>query len=99
MVRELAEDAASGSQGVCILGEKPFSASALHYTIESLDEGEHKHNLHSPDIDPSNVTNVCIDQAQMGLGCVNSWGAWPLCQYRVLYQDHHFTFMIKPIGR
>ena len=89
----------AANQGVCILAEKPFSASALHYTMESLDEGEHKHNLHSPDIDPSNVTNVCIDQAQMGLGCVNSWGAWPLRQYRVLYQDHHFTFMIKPIIR
>jgi len=79
------------------VAEKPFSASALHYTIESLDEGKHKHNLHSPDIDPSPLTNVCIDQLQLGLGCVNSWGAWPLREYRVLYQDYHFNFMIKPL--
>lgn len=87
----------AANQGICIVAEKPFSASALHYTIESLDEGQHKHNLHSPDIDPSPLTNVCIDQLQLGLGCVNSWGAWPLREYRVLYQDYHFNFMIKPL--
>ncbi len=75
----------------------PFSASALHYTIESLDEGWNKHNLHSPDVDPAPLTNLLIDQKQLGLGCVNSWGAWPLRQYRVLYEDKEFNFVIAPL--
>jgi len=75
----------------------PFSASALHYTIESLDEGENKHNMHSPDVDPSPLTNLLIDQKQLGLGCVNSWGAWPIRQYRVLYENKEFNFTITPL--
>lgn len=74
-----------------------FSASALHYTIESLDEGFDKHNLHSPDIDPQPVTNLCIDAKQMGLGCVTSWGAMPLPSYLVEYKDWEFTYVIIPI--
>ena len=87
---------ASG-HGVRILSDAAFSGSALHYTIESLDEGPNKHNMHSPDVDPSPLTNVCIDKEQFGLGCVNSWGAWPLPQYCLKYQDRHFVFVIKPM--
>ena len=83
-------------RGVRILSDDLFSASALHYTIQSLDEGWDKHNLHSPDVDPAPLTNLCIDQAQMGLGCVNSWGAWPLPQYRLPYKSRTFTFVILP---
>ena len=85
-----------GGHGIKVVAEKPFSASALHYTIESLDEGIEKRNLHTPEIEPSNLTNVCIDLVQMGLGCVNSWGALPLEEYMVKYQDYEFTFTIIP---
>ena len=77
-------------------GLHPFSGSALHYSVESLDEGMHKHNLHSEEIDPVPYTNVCIDLKQMGLGCVNSWGAWPLPSYCMPYQAYKFTFMMLP---
>jgi len=72
-----------------------FSASALHYTQESLDEGPEKRNLHSPDIDPSNLTNVCIDLKQMGLACENSWGAWPRAEYMLPYQSYEFCFKLS----
>ena len=71
-----------------------FSGSALHYTQESLDEGTEKRNLHSPDIDETNLTNVCIDLKQMGLACENSWGAWPRPEYMIPYQDYEFTFRL-----
>ena len=87
---------ASG-RGLMVVADEPFSASALHYTIESLDEGFEKHNLHSPDVDPSPLTNLCIDQKQMGLGCVNSWGALPREEYFVKYADHDFTFTLIPV--
>ena len=86
-------------RGLMVVADEPFSASALHYTIESLDEGFEKRNLHSPDIDPSPITNLCIDQKQMGLGCVNSWGALPREEYFVKYADHNFTFTLIPVKR
>ena len=87
----------AAQRGIRIVAAAPFSASALHYSQQSLDEGENKRNLHSPDVDPSPLTHLCIDKAQMGLGCVNSWGAWPLPQYRLPYENRTFTFMIKPL--
>jgi len=86
---------ASG-RGLLVVAPVPFSASALHYSVQSLDEGPNKHNLHSPDVDPQPLTSLCIDQVQMGLGCENSWGALPLPQYRVEYQTREFTFTLIP---
>ena len=74
-----------------------LSASALHYTQASLDEGDAKRNLHSPDIDPAPLTNVLIDYKQMGLACENSWGAVPQEPYLVPYQDYTFCFSLIPV--
>ena len=84
-------------KGIKIVAEQPFSASALHYTIEQLDEGMTKHQMHSHEIEPADVTNLLIDKVQMGLGCINSWGALPLKDYLLPYQDYEFTFVISPI--
>jgi len=78
------------------VAETPFSASALHYTIEDLDEGIFKHNYHSPEVPKSPYTNICIDKVQMGLGCITSWGTLPLEKYRLHYGDYTFTFLMKP---
>ena len=51
--------------GLQFIAEAPFSASALHYTIESLDEGWEKQQGHSHEIEKANLTNVLIDKAQM----------------------------------
>lgn len=87
----------AGGHGLTVVAEKPFSASALHYTIDSLDEGLEKHNMHTPEVEPANLTNVCIDLVQCGLGCVNSWGAIPRDEYLVKYQDYEFTFTLLPM--
>jgi len=87
----------SSGRGLEFVSEAPFSASALHYTIESLDDGDFKHQSHSPEVPQANLTNVCIDKVQMGLGCVNSWGAWPRVEYQLKYSDYEFTFLMKPV--
>lgn len=33
----------------------------------------------------------------MGLGCVNSWGALPLQEYRLPYTNYEFSFLLQPI--
>ena len=82
--------------GLKFVADAPFSASALNYSIESLDEGIKKDQRHSSEIEKANFTNVCIDKAQMGLGCVSSWGDLPLEKYRLPYQDYEFSFIITP---
>lgn len=86
-----------GGNGIQFVGKAPFSASALHYTMESLDDGLEKDQRHSELVPQTDYVNFCIDKVQMGLGCVNSWGALPLEKYMVPYQDYDFTFVIKPI--
>ncbi|MCX6307590.1 MAG: DUF4981 domain-containing protein, partial [Bacteroidia bacterium] len=83
-------------RGLMIRSEAPLSMSALHYTMESLDDGWDKDQRHSTEIPQSDATNLCIDQAQMGLGCVNSWGAWPRPEYRLTYKDYSFSFLLLP---
>ncbi len=83
--------------GLQFVGDAPFSASALNYSIESLDDGVQKDQCHSPEVAKAPFTNLCIDKVQMGLGCVNSWGTLPLEKYRVPYQDYEFSFILTPV--
>jgi beta-galactosidase len=87
----------AGGRGIEITAEAPFSASALHYTIESLDEGLRKQQGHSQEVEKADLTNLCIDKVQMGLGCVDSWGHLPMQKYQVPYKDYSFTFIIRPV--
>lgn len=75
----------------------PCSISALNYSIESLDDYPEKKQSHSQQVKPVDYTNICIDKVQMGLGCVNSWGALPLPEYQVPYGNYEFVFVMKPV--
>ena len=83
--------------GLEFISNQPFSASALYYTIESLDDGVEKDQRHSPEVPQANLTNFCIDRKQMGLGCVTSWGAVPLETYMMPYGNYEFTFIMRPV--
>jgi beta-galactosidase len=85
-------------RGLSIRSDAPLSMSALHYTVESLDDGVEKDQRHSPEIAKADLTNLCIDKVQMGLGCVNSWGAVPRREYRLPYQNYEFSFMLSPLN-
>lgn len=83
--------------GLQCVADAPFSASALNYSIESLDDGVQKDQRHSAEVSKAAYTNFCIDKAQMGLGCIDSWGALPLEKYRLPYQDYEFSFILTPV--
>lgn len=83
--------------GLEFTAAQSFSASALDYSIESLDGGPNKGATHSPEIAKAGYTNLLIDKVQMGLACENSWGAMPLEKYRIPYGDYTFTFMMRPV--
>ena len=84
-------------QSLDVYKRQPFSASALNYTIESLDDGDSKDQRHSPEVEKADFTNFCIDKAQTGLACVNSWGAIALEKYRLPYQDYELSFIMTPV--
>jgi len=86
-----------GGTGLKFYSDTSLSMSALHYSIESLDDGMVKHQRHSQLVPRVDYTNVCIDKVQMGLGCINSWGALPMEKYRLHYGDYEFSFIIEPI--
>jgi beta-galactosidase len=65
--------------------------------MESLDDGWEKNQRHSQLVPKVNYTNICIDKMQMGLGCINSWGALPMEKYRISYGNHEFTFIMEPV--
>ena len=84
--------------GLQFVADAPVSASSLHYTIESLDEGPVKKQGHSQEVEKADLTNVLIDKAQMGLACIDSWGAMPEPEFRLPYEDYEFTFIMTPVS-
>lgn len=84
-------------KGFRITSGNLFSASALHYSIDDLDDGEEKEQRHSYEVPQSKYTELCIDKEQFGVGGENSWGAWPLPQHRLGYADKTFSFVISPV--
>ncbi len=87
----------SGGVGLEFVSDAPFSASALNYTLESLDDGVKKDQRHSTEVQRSLSTNLCIDKVQAGLGCVNSWKDAARPEYQVKYQDYEFNLTITPV--
>ncbi|MBR1503797.1 MAG: DUF4981 domain-containing protein [Prevotella sp.] len=87
-------------RGLEFYSNAPMEVSALNYLTEDLDDGPVKDKVigrHSGDLMERPLTQVHIQQRQMGLGCVNSWGAWPREEYMLPYRDYDFTYVVKPV--
>lgn len=84
-------------KGLSFYGTKPLECSALNFLTEDLDAGMRKEatHAHSGDLVPRPYTVVHIADRQMGLGCIDSWGAWPLSKYLIPYADQAFSFVIE----
>ena len=91
--------AANAKPAVTFLATGPMEVSALNFEIEDLDDGPRKdaHQSHSGDLEPRNYAVVQVRAFQMGLGCVNSWGAWPQDPFVPKYEDHAFTYIVRPV--
>ncbi len=83
--------------GFQVTADKPFYASALRFSVNTLDEGDEKHQRH-----PSDLTEVdpylylTLDGDHCGVGGIDSWGARPLEQYRLPAHDRTCSFTIIP---
>ena len=93
--------------GFDIRSDIKFSASALPFNWKQMDVRKLNDNqAHSLELRTlvhegersKGKTWVNVDMAQMGLACVNSWGAWPLEEYRVNAQPYEFRFVLTPVN-
>ncbi len=88
-----------GGRGLLITSSEPFFASALRYSVESLDNGDYKTQRHFPEVEKQNYVNLVIDSAQSGVGGIDSWGAIPLPQYRLPFGPQSLTILLTPQTR
>ena len=82
-------------RGIRLTSSEPFSASALHYTVESLDSGPEKQQMHGGEIPEAGITNLLVDKVQMGLGCVDSWQSTPRPEYMLPSGRYEFKLTIE----
>ncbi len=83
-----------GKKGLRVNAAYPFSGSALHYLPEDLDDGSAKDQRHPAELTERPFTVVQIDLKQMGLGCIDSWGAIARPEYRLPFGPYEFEFVI-----
>jgi len=83
-----------GKKGLRISAAHSFSGSALHYLPEDLDDGLAKDQRHPAELTERPFTVVQIDLKQMGLGCIDSWGAIARPEYNLPFGPYEFEFVI-----
>ena len=93
--------------GFEITSDAKFSASALPFSVAQMDvralNDNQAHSLELKGLAKENVrslgtTYVNFDLRQMGIGCVNSWGQWPIEDYLIPAAEYEFFFAIRPIN-
>lgn len=92
--------------GLEICSDVRFSASALPFHWKQMDvkmlDNKQAHSLELKKLACENRRNegqtwVNVDMAQMGLGCINSWGAWPREEHLVKAQPYVFKVAVRPV--
>ena len=86
-------------EGLEFKAHAPMECSSINYFPSDLDDGIDKNakQSHSGDLSPRNLTITQVAQTQMGLGCINSWGAWPEGEYLLGWKDREFVYTVKYI--
>ena len=93
--------------GFEITSDMKFSASVLPFSWNEMDVRTMGTNqAHSLELKAKAHENdrsygrtwVNFDLVQQGLGCVNSWGAWPMEQHLVKAQPYQFNFVLRPVN-
>ena len=93
--------------GLQIASDVKFSASALPFHWTEMDVKRLRNEqAHSLELKAKAFENqrslgktwVNVDLMQMGLACINSWGAWPREEHLVRPQEYSFRFFLTPVN-
>lgn len=89
----------AAGEGLQFTAHGDMECSSINFLPSDLDDGSNKNarQSHSGDLIPRPWTVTQVAQMQMGLACVNSWGAWAEPQYRLDWKDRHFSYSVKYI--
>lgn len=74
-----------------------FNFASLPYHLDDLDPEVDKKQFHSGELNERDEIYLHIDLQQTGLQGIDTWGAWPMEQYRIPYRNHQYSYYIKPI--
>ena len=85
-----------GGRGLTVTSPEPFFASAINYSVASLDNGDEKTQRHFQEVKPVDYVNLLVDSEQAGVGGIDSWGAKPLDQYRMKPGNRTMTVVLTP---
>ncbi|MCQ2166352.1 MAG: DUF4981 domain-containing protein [Bacteroidales bacterium] len=92
----------SAGRGLRFDAAENFSASALPFAREAIDlsitgggRSDHGDQRHSLELVPDGKTHLNIDAAQMGVGCICSWGTTPRKEHMLPARDRTFEFTIS----
>ncbi len=87
----------TAGRGFEVVSEALFQATAIPYALDQIDNISDNYRKYAQRLEKDGNTYINIDYAQMGLGCVNSWGSLPLEEYQVPYEDREFRFVLRPL--
>ncbi len=87
---------AASNYALQITSKDLFGFSTLNYSPEQLTRKK-RGELHTIDLKKENTISVCIDSKMMGIGGVDSWGAFPLEKYQILPKNYSFTIVLEGI--
>ena len=87
----------TAGRGFEVVSEAPFQANALPYSMDQFDVHSKNYRKYSQRLVKDGNTYINIDKAQMGVGCVNSWGRLPREEYIISYEDKEFRFVLRPL--
>lgn len=81
--------------GLKVTGVQPLSMSVWPWSVESLEQAQHPHEL-----EEQGYYTVQIDLQQAGVGGQDSWSpkAAPLEHYRIPAGDYTYGFTLDPLG-
>lgn len=76
-----------------------LNVNALPYSPDQLYPGLEKGQTHSGELVPDKQVHLDIDLQQMGVGGIESWGAWPLEKYRLPFKDYQYSYLITAVRK
>jgi beta-galactosidase len=74
-----------------------LNIAALPYHLDDLDPEVSKKQYHSGELKERNEIYLHVDLQQTGLQGIDTWGAWPMEKYRILFTKHQYSYYIKPV--
>ncbi|MCU7552579.1 DUF4981 domain-containing protein, partial [Chitinophagaceae bacterium LB-8] len=80
-----------------VYADSLLNFSALPYSLDDLDPEADKKQYHSGELVKRDAIYMHVDLQQLGLQGMDSWGAWPLKEYRIPFKNHQYSYWIIPV--